>query len=251
MPKRHLPLLVAMQLLIAGGGAAQEKDALFLPRDLELLDEKTVVGTVETPLEPGLSRIAFPGSTTTFYVIDEAAVLRAKLADRLSDIGNNDSDISIRYDTYRSEFVHLRLRAGLRDARLLRVEGSLGLQLHGYFEAGGYANGRGAVDYVEYGMPVDSCPGLGPAIEDMLATLQSYASSIGTEPPSAPTRVSDEFITDAISYALRVRMGRTLEARFSASENSGRALYDPAHAIMTAVRQCRRLTVPEPRRLEF
>jgi len=127
----------------------------------------------------------------------------------------------------------------------------LGLQLHRYFEAGGYANGGGSIDYLEYRIPIDSCLGLDSAIEDMQATLLSYASSIGSEPPSAPSTDSDEFVVDGISYTLRVRMGRTLEARFSAGENDGRALYDPAHGIMTTVRECSRLIDSEPRQQEF
>jgi hypothetical protein len=252
MRPRYLNLALLLTLLIGiRVGIGQEKEALFLPQDAQLLDERTVRGTTEYPLQPGLSRMTFPDSDITYYVINEVAALQGRLSDQLSDIWRNDSDISIRYDLYRSEFVHLRLRSENPDVRYFRVERALLFQLYEYFDAGGYANGGGSIDFLEYRMPIDACPGLDAAIRDMLVVLQSSTSSIGSQSESVPSDESDVFVTDAISYQLRARMGKTLEGRFSVSENNGRSLYDPVRAIMVAIRECSSEVEPESRRHDF
>src|SRR5690606_30309582 len=147
-----------------------------------------------------------------------------------------DSDISIQYDTYRSEFVHLRFRAGTRDARFFHFEKSLRLQVHEYITSGGHAEGGISVDYLEYGLPIDACPDLNLGVQNLQAILQSYAASIGREPDRTPP--NDEFVVDGVSYNLRARIGRSLAARLSVDENGDRSLFDAARAIMVGIQQC-------------
>lgn len=231
-------------------GLGQGTEAIFLPQDAQQIDERDVRGSTEYPLQPGLSRMAFPDSDTVYYVINEVAALQARLSDQFADLGRNGSDFNVRYDIFRSEFMHFRLRSDSPDVRYLKVERPLLVQLNEYFEAGGYASGEGSIDYLEYQMPIEVCPGLSAAIQDMQAVLQSAANSISSPSP-LPSEESDVFFTGAISYQLRIRMGRDLVGRFSVSVNNGRTLHDRVHAIMLNIRDCSSNFEPESRKHDF
>jgi hypothetical protein len=103
--------LLSVLLLAARAGFCQEREALLLPQDAQIIDEKSVRGSTEQFLQPGLSRMRFPDSSVTYYVVDEVAALQARISDQLGDIGRNDSDISIQFDFVRNEGVHIRLRS--------------------------------------------------------------------------------------------------------------------------------------------
>jgi hypothetical protein len=245
-------VLAAIPLLLFDVRASlgQGKEAPFLPQDAQLIAERNVGGSTEYDLQPGLSRMAFPDSDAIYYVINEVAAMQSRLSDRLADIGRNNSDISIRFDIFRNEFVHFRLRLGVPDVRYFKVENPLLVQLSEYFEAGGYANGGGTIAYLEYQMPIAACPGLDAAIQYMQAVLRTAVNNIGSQ-PKLRSEGFEVFVTDATWYQLRIRMGRDLEGRFSVSENDGRSLYDPVHAIMMNIRACSSNFEPESRKHDF
>lgn len=237
--------LTAIILFCIGVAEAQETEVLFLPQDSQLVDEITIPGTRETTLSAGLSRLAIPGSETNYYVINEVAALRARLREALSNIWQNDSDISIAYDQYRSDFIHLRLGEGTRDARYFTVEPTLLFQVSEFFREGGFANGSRSVELLEYQVPIRNCSGLGPSIQRVEALLQDAVSRIDVRPE--PLEI---VIVDGIGYQLQVRMGHALEGRFNVGENSG-PLFDAVRSVRMAVRECSMAVEPELRTHDF
>ena len=194
------------------------------------------------PLPAGLSRLRVPNSDTTYYVVDEKGAWRGRVREAFADIYRNDSDISIGTDQIRSEFIHLRLRADMLDVRYFQVEPGLLFQISDFFRAGGFANGSGSVEYLEYMFPISSCSGLGTAIDRLEELLRESVSRIGPVP-------FDTVSVDGLSYGLRVRLGR-LMGSFGVDQNND-LLFDAVHSIRIAVRECSMAIEPQFRTRAF
>lgn len=236
--------VVAASLLGAGTASSQSTQVLILPQDDQVVEDVTVAGTQERDLPSGLSRLTVPNTQTTYYIVDEVDAARGNLFNVFADIWRNDSDISIGYDQYRSEFIHLRIRNEVRDMRYIKVEPALLFQVSAFFRDGGYPNGAGSIEFLEYQRPISNCPELDAAIERMERRLQESVSPI-----YVPLE-SEEVVVDGINYQLRLRMGRALQGTFEVGENSG-PLFDEVHSIMVAVRECSTDLEPEVRTREL
>ena len=248
-------LIVSLPYLVNGEEASnnafslaverQDKQALFLPRDSQLRDELSVAGLRELRLPSGLSRLIVPDSDTTYYVIDEVAASQKDIYSALSDIYQNDSDISIGTDQLRTDVIHLRVREETRDVRYVVVEPALLFQVNDFFTAGGYSRAGESMEVLEYQFPIDSCSELNAAIERMEALLRDSVSSIVPREPMRAGEVGTVSV-DGAQYTLNVRLGLGLRGSFGVSQNNG-VLFEAVRSIRTAVRECSMPLEPEVR----
>jgi hypothetical protein len=191
--------------------------------------------------------MAFTDVDKTYYVIDQVAALRGWISEALADVWRNDSDLSIRFDLLGGEFIHLRRADDGPEVRYFRFEDWLQIQLSEFFESGAHANDGGSVEFLEYGIPIASCPELGANVSRMETALEESVRSIGTRPAEAEV---EEIIVDGPYYQLTARMDRLLEGRFGVGANAG-PLFDAVHSIMLKVRECTRTLEPVVRVSDF
>ena len=103
--------LVCIGFLNSMTASAQEVEVLLLPENTEREEELGRVGTRRNDYEFGLSRISNRDTNTTYIVVDLQEYLHDQITDQLANIYLNDSDISIRKEWIRGEFIHLRVEA--------------------------------------------------------------------------------------------------------------------------------------------
>jgi hypothetical protein len=191
--------------------------------------------------------MAFTDVNETYYVIDQVAALRGWISEALADVWRNDSDLSIRFDLLGGEFIHLRLTDDGPEVRYFRFGDWLQIQLSEFFESGADANDGGSVEFLEYGIPIASCPELGTNIGRVEAALEESVGSIGTRPAQAEV---EEIIVDGPYYQSTARMNRFVEGSFGVGANAG-SLFDAVHSIMLKARECARTLEPAVRVSDF
>jgi hypothetical protein len=210
-----------------------------LPSDEQLIEDMTVDGMTETRRLWGLSKIELPNSDTTYYVVDQRAAFTTRISDAIAAVGRNDSDISIHSAFPGPEFVHLSFSGETSSVLYSVFQNRLFTQLSEFFDAGGFANGGGRVEYLEYQVPVDGCPGLRTRMDNLKSGLELAVRSIGSR---SETRT---MVIDGASYNLHVRLGGGLRGSFGVGPNNG-PIFETVRSIVLTVRECQMQLALEP-----